>query len=111
MASALSAATTLAIVAVTSARSAKKAFAETMTSAQIVATKSTKMSELSSSALRIAFTAVRMQRITADKREAWLDDKMREEYVTAEAALEVELRKADEAKEIASRGGKKLKTV
>jgi hypothetical protein len=65
------------------------------------------MSDLNSSALRIAFCAVKMQRITADKREAWLDAKMREAYVAAESALEIALREADLAKEIASRGGEK----
>jgi hypothetical protein len=52
-----------------------------------------------------------MQRVNADKREAWFDAEMRESYIAAESALEVALREADKAKEIASRGGEKLKFV
>lgn len=93
-----------------SAQTAKKAFAATSLTAKIADTKLTTMSNLNSSALRIAFSAVRMQRVTADKREAWLDAKMREAYVAAESALEVALREADLAKEIASRGGEKKRS-
>jgi hypothetical protein len=106
MASAKFAETMHAIATVTSARFAKKEFAATRQSAN-ADMKLMKMSELSSSALRIAFSAVRMQRITADKREAWLDVKMREAFLAAESALEIALREADLAKEIASRGGVK----
>lgn len=92
---------------VISAQTAKKEFAATSLAATIADTKLTTMSDLNSSALRIAFSAVKMQRITADKREAWLDAKMREAYVAAESALEFALREADLAKEIAGRGGVK----
>jgi hypothetical protein len=107
MASAKFAAITRATATAISAQTAKKEFAATRQSARIADTKLTTMSDLNSSALRIAFSAVKMQRITADKREAWLDAKMREAYVAAESALEIALREADLAKEIASRGGVK----
>jgi hypothetical protein len=107
MASAKFATGMISTATVISAQTAKKEFAATSLAAKIADTKLTTMSDLNSSALRIAFSAVKMQRITADKREAWLDAKMREAYVAAESALEIALREADLAKEIASRGGQK----
>ena len=65
----------------------------------------------SSSTLRIAYTAVRMQRMNADMRESWLDEEMREAYVAAERSLEASLREADRQKEIVARGGEKQKFV
>lgn len=69
------------------------------------------MSEMSSSTLRIAYTAVRAQRLCADMKKAWLDEEMREAYVAAENDLEAALREADRQKEIKARGGKKPKFV
>ena len=64
-----------------------------------------------SSMLRIAYTAVRAQRVRADIAKSWLDDEMRVSYVAAEEALEEALRGAERQKEIDARGGEKLKFV
>ena len=81
-------------------------FEATRPSAFIADTRST-VTRLTSSDLRIAYTAVRMQRINADARKAWLDEAMREAYVAAEKSLESALREADVQKEIEARGGRK----
>ena len=106
MGSVPTATTSLETATVISVPDAKMGLEAMSPSAFTADTRST-MTELSSSALRIAYTAVRMQRVNADARKAWLDEAMREAYVAAEKSLESALREADVQKEIEARGGKK----
>lgn len=108
MVDAKSAATTLETADVISAPSAKKRFVAMRQNARIAGMRWTMSS---SSTLRIAYTAVRAQRINADLRKSWFDEEMREAYVAAEMDLEAALREADRQKEIDARGGEKQKFV
>jgi hypothetical protein len=106
MESAPTATTTLEIATAISVLDVKMESKAMSPSVFIADTRST-VTKLTSSDLRIAYTAVRMQRINADMRKAWLDEAMREAYVAAEKSLESALREADVQKEIEARGGKK----
>lgn len=69
------------------------------------------MTVLDSTALRIAYCAVKSQLTKADKSDAWFDASMRDTYSRVVRDLEKLLREADREKEIAARGGNKQKIV
>lgn len=69
------------------------------------------MTALDSTALRIAYCAVKSQLIRGDKNDMWLDADTRSTYARVVLDLEKLLREADREKEIASRGGSKQKIV
>ena len=69
------------------------------------------MSELTTTDLRIAYSAVKMQRVRGDKEELWFDEEMRERFVKAEMKLESALRNETQTKENKLRGGPKPKFV
>lgn len=69
------------------------------------------MIRLTSTALRIAYTAVRLQRANADIKKMWIDEEMREAYLETELTLAEMLREADREKEVVARGGEKQKFV
>lgn len=69
------------------------------------------MTRLTSTALRIAYTAVRLQRANADIKKMWIDEEMREAYLETELVLAEMLREADREKEVVARGGEKQKFV
>lgn len=69
------------------------------------------MTVLDSTALRIAYCAVKSQLTKADKSDAWFDASMRDTYSQVVRDLEKLLREADRGKEITARGENKQKIV